>query len=134
VTLLGLIGAFLVFMAMIGGVRALDHWALDQFGYAPFALINVLFMLLPSAALWAGLAEWVGADLGSLSALTSALGPGLLFGSAAAATLAMVWLIGRRTRTWVAAIAVPVLLIAAPVLVFSVLFGTLATTGKGGPT
>ena len=52
----------------------------------------------------------------------------------AGATLAMVWLVGRRTRNWVAAIAVPVLLIAAPVLVFSVLFGTLATTGKGGPT
>ena len=132
VTLLGLIGAFFVFMALIGAVHALDQWALNRFGYAPFALINVLAMLLPSAALWAGLAVWAGQEAGPLGELAGALGPALLFGLAIAAVLAMAWLLRRRTATWVAAIVAPLLLVAAPVLVFSVLFSTLATAGPGG--
>ena len=131
-TLLGLIGAFFVFMALIGAVHALDQWALNRFGYAPFALINVLAMLLPSAALWAGLAVLAGQEAGALGELAGALGPALLFGLAIAAVLAMAWLLRRRTPTWVAAIVAPLLLVAAPVLVFSVLFSTLATAGPGG--
>ena len=131
-TLAVLIGAFFVFMAIIGAVHALDQWALDRFGYAPFALINVVAMLLPSAVLWAGLAGLAAADAGPLGELSGTLGPGLLFGLAVAAVLAMAWLLQRRTATWVAAIAAPLLLVAAPVLLFSVLFSTLATAGPGG--
>jgi hypothetical protein len=133
-TLLVLSGAFLAFMALIGAVRTVDRWALDRFGYAPFALINVLFMLLPSAVFWAGLANLLGVDAGSLNGLANALGPSLLLGLAAMVALAFAWLIRRRTVTWVAAIAAPLLLVAAPVLLFSVLFGTLAISGQGGDT
>ena len=70
VTLLALGGAFLAFMALIGTVHAVDAWSLRRFGYAPFALVNVLLMLLPSGALLTGLtilgaAEPGGADVGA---------------------------------------------------------------------
>jgi hypothetical protein len=132
-TLLALTAGFLAFMVLIGGVHALDAWSLGRYGYAPFALVNVVAMLIPSGALLAGLALTAGADLGGLAA---ALGPTLtqvpLLGLAAGAGVAMAWLIGRRTNAWVAGLAAPLLLAAAPVLVFSVLFRTLAGAGQAG--
>ena len=42
----------------------------------------------------------------------------------------MTWLIGRRTNAWVALFATPLLLVGAPVLVFSILFRTFAAAGQ----
>jgi hypothetical protein len=129
VTLLALGAAFLVFMALIGAVHAIDSWSLRRFGYAPFALVNVLLMLLPSGALLAGLGILGGAELGGLA---PALAPLWLCGLAACAAVAMAWLIGRRTNAWVALFSAPLLLVGAPVLVFSILFRTLAAVGQAG--
>jgi hypothetical protein len=127
VTLLGLAAGFLVFMALIGAVHAVDRCALDRYGYAPFALVNVLALLIPSGVFLAGLAMLGGADLGALEA---AADPVMLLGLAACAGLAMAWLIGRRTNAWVALLAAPLLLVGAPVLIFSVLFRVIAATGQ----
>lgn len=133
-TLLALAAGFLAFMALIGAVHAVDHWSLRRFGYAPFALVNVLLMLVPSGALLAVLASLGGTGLGGtgLGDLVQVLGPAWPLGLAAGAGLAMAWLIGRRTNTWVALFAAPLLLVGAPVLVFSILFRTIATTGQAG--
>ena len=103
----------------------------------PFALVNVLLMLLPSGALLTGLtilggAEPGGPDVGasSLDPLALVLDPLWLCGLAACAGGAMAWLVGRRTNAWVALFAAPLLLIGAPVLVFSVLFRTFAAAGQ----
>jgi hypothetical protein len=132
VTLLVLGAAFLAFVALIGTVHAVDSWSLRRFGYAPFALVNVLLMLLPSGALLSGLGVLAGAAPGTpgLDGLAQVLNPLWLCGLAACAGGAMAWLIGRRTNAWVALFAAPLLLVGAPVLVFSVLFRTLATAGQ----
>ena len=139
VTLLALGGAFLGFMALIGAVHAVDSWSLLRFGYAPFALVNVLIMLLPSGAFLAGLvilggAEADGPDGGALGLdrLGRVVDPLWLCGLAACAGAAMAWLIGRRTNAWVALFSAPLLLLGAPVLVFSILFRTLASAGQTG--
>ena len=46
-TLLGIAVGFLLFMGLIRAVYAVDDYALARFGYAPFAMPNVLFMLIP---------------------------------------------------------------------------------------
>jgi hypothetical protein len=134
VTLLALGAGFLAFMALIGAVHAVDSWSLRRFGYAPFALVNVLFMLLPSGALLAGLAILSGVGLGGsdLDGLAQVVDPRWLCALAACVGGAMAWLIWRRTNAWVALCAGPLLLFAAPVLVFSILFRTLAAAGRAG--
>jgi hypothetical protein len=123
VTLLALAAGFLAFMALIGAVHALDRWSLGRFGYAPFALVNALAMLVPSGALLIGLAALRGADP---AGVTGFVAPALLVGLGLSGGLAMAWLIARRTNPWVALIAAPLMLVAAPVLVFSVLFRGMA--------
>jgi hypothetical protein len=127
VILLSLAAGFLVFMALIGAVHALDRWTLDHYGYAPFAPVNVLAMLIPSGCLLAGLAMLGRADL---DALKAAADPVMLLGLAACAGLAMACLIGRRTNAWVALFAAALLLAGAPVLLFSVLFRAIAGAGQ----
>jgi len=139
VTLLGLGAVFLAFMALIGAVHAVDSWSLQRFGYAPFALINVLMMLVPSGAMLAGVAILGGAEPGGpafgalgLDRLALVVDPLWLCGLAACAGVAMAWLIGRRTNAWVALFSAPLLLLGAPVLVFSILFRTFAAAGQTG--
>ena len=50
-TLVWILGAFLVFVAVIWSVHATDDYASALYGYAPFALPNVLFMLIPNGLL-----------------------------------------------------------------------------------
>jgi len=139
-----LIGAFIAFMALIGAVHAVDAWSLRRYGYAPFAVVNVLLMVLPSLALLAGIARLFGAgqsgpdsggadlETSSFLALTQSLDPLWLCSLTVAAGAAMAWLIGRRTNAWVALFTASMLSIAAPVLVFSVLFRALAGAGQAG--
>lgn len=113
-----LAAGFVFFMGLIRSVHALDDYALARFGYAPFALPNVLFMLIPNALLLL----IVEGDLGYTAV------PATLAG---AATLGMLLLVKRRTNAWIALFAAPPLLLAAPVLVFAVLFRGLAQAGGG---
>jgi len=127
-TLLALGAAFLAFMALISGVHALDHWSLRRFGYAPFALVNVVSMLVPSGALLAALASMmrIAAEGTSLAAPLGQADPLWLLVPSICAGLVLAWLVWRRTNVWVALAAAALLLVAAPALAFSVLFRTFA--------
>ena len=124
-----LVLAFLAFMALIGAVYALDTWSSGRYGYAPFALLHVVAMLPASGALWTGLALTQGLDLAG-SGWSAPVDPVWLLGLAAVAASAMGWIILRRTNPWVALFAAPVLLLAAPILVFSMLFRQVALAGE----
>lgn len=128
-TLFALALAFLAFMALIGAVYALDTWARGRYGYAPFALLHVVAMLPASGALWTGLALTRGLDLVG-SGWSPPADPAWLLGLAALAAAAMGWVILRRTNPWVALFATAALLVAAPVLVFSMLFRQVALAGE----
>jgi hypothetical protein len=128
-TFFALVLGFLAFMALIGVVYALDTWSGGRYGYAPFALLHVVAMLPASAALWTGLALTRGLNLVGAGWSVPA-DPVWLLGLAAVAASAMGWVILRRTNPWVALFAAPVLLLAAPILVFSMLFRQVALAGE----
>ena len=118
VTLLWILVAFLAFMAIIWSVYALDDYAAARFGYAPFAMPNVLFMLIPNGLLL--LAIGYGGEQAHIFVVL-----------AGAVALGMFLLIRAKTNGWVALFVAPMLLCCAPVLVFSVLFRGLARAGGG---
>jgi hypothetical protein len=118
VTLLWFLGAFVVFMAAIWSVHAVDEYAAARYGYAPFAMPNVLFMLIPNGLLLVAVRQG-GEQTQVLVTL------------AGAALLGMLLLIRSRTSGWIALFAAPMLLAWAPVLVFTVLFRGMARTDGG---
>jgi len=118
VTLLWITGAFVLFMILIWSVHATDDYASARYGYAPFAMPNVLFMLIPNSLVLLAIRE----DGGHTQILVALAG---------AATLGMLLLVRSRTNGWVALFAAPILLLCAPVLVFSVLFRALAGLSSG---
>jgi hypothetical protein len=113
VTLLWILAAFVAFMAVIRGVHAVDDYASNRYGYAPFAMPNVLFMLIPNGLLLLSIR-----DGGEQTQMLVTL--------AGAVMLGMLLLIRAKTSGWVALFAATLLLCCAPVLVFSVLFRGLA--------
>lgn len=118
---LKLIGGFLLFVGLIGGAHALDRHAGDRYGYRPFALPNLAFMLLPHgvlAALAAGLMPAPG-----LGWVLGALGVGALS--------FMLVVLHRRTNVVIASAATGLMLIAAPILLLSMLFRDLADAPPG---
>ena len=72
-----LVGAFLGFMALLGGVRALDRFAAQRFGYRPFAPPNLAFMLLPHGVFCAWLTGHLALDS---TALPPSAAPAPVFG------------------------------------------------------
>lgn len=117
--LLWTLAAFLAFMAIIWSVHAVDDYAAARYGYAPFAMPNLLFMLIPN-----GLLLMTVRDGGEQ--------PPVLMTLAGAALLGMLLLIRAKTNGWIALFAAPLLLAGAPVLMFSVLFRGLARADSGG--
>jgi hypothetical protein len=107
-TFLLIVGAFLVFMGLIWSIHAVDGYASARFGYAPFALPNALFMLAPH-----GLLLMVIRGGGHRELLATLAGAGML---------GLFLLIRQRTSGWLALYAAPILLLAAPVAVLTVLF------------
>jgi hypothetical protein len=114
-TILVIAVGFLLFMGLIWSIHAADDYALGRFGYAPFALPNALFMLIPH-----GLLIMAVQGGGSRELLATLAGAGML---------GMLLLIRRRTNGWLALFAAPVLLAAAPVVLLSVLFRGFAQGG-----
>lgn len=112
-TLAWILGAFLIFMAFIWGVHALDDYASARYAYAPFAMPNVLFMLVPHALL-----IFTIRDSGALSLLLASL--------ISVATLGIFVLVTSRTNLWIALVCTPLMLLCAPLLVFTILFRGLA--------
>jgi len=116
-----LIGAFALFGALLRGAHALDAWAEARFGYRPLALPNLLFMAVPNGLLL-------------LAFRDDAAPTEVLLALAALATLACVHVIGSRINGWMALAITLLLLVFAPVLVFSVFVRDLAQrSGAGGP-
>jgi hypothetical protein len=118
VDLLWILGAFVVFMAVVWSVHVVDDYAAARYGYAPFALPNVLFMLIPN-----GLLLFAVRQGGEQTQVLVTL--------AGAALLGILLLIRAKTNGWIALFAAPLLLLCAPVLVFSVLFRGMARTASG---
>ena len=114
--LISILVAFLAFMVAVWGVHATDDYALARYGYAPFAMPNVLFMLIPNAMLLVA--------IGGGGTETQ-----LLVTLAGLTMLAMLLLVRSRTNGWIALFAAPLMLFCAPVLVFSVFFRGLARGG-----
>jgi hypothetical protein len=119
VTLLWILAAFLAFMVLLRGVNAVDDYAAARYGYAPFAMPNLLFMLIPHGLLLFAIRS-TGDQIWILLAL------------AGAALLGMLLLLWSRTSAWIALFAAPVSLLLAPVLVLSLLFRILARAGGEG--
>jgi hypothetical protein len=121
VTLLWIAGAFVVFAALIWGVHAVDDYAAARYGYAPFAMSNVLFMLIPNGLLLFAIQDGSGQTQ-------------ILVALAGAAMLGIFLLVRSRANGWIALFAASMLLLGAPVLVFSVLFRGMARSdgGEGG--
>lgn len=122
---LGLIGGFLLFMGVIGVAHALDRQALERFGYRPFALPNLAFMLLPHGVLVAFVLAW---RQGSWAAPVPALALGAF---ALAALLFMGVILWRRTSAGVALAAIGLMVVGAPILLLSMLFRELAESVPG---
>jgi hypothetical protein len=133
---LALLGAFFAFMASLGAVHALDRHAARRYGYRPFALPNLAFMLIPHGALlawlgwiWAFGAEGDPSGTGTLAGL--AMTPALVWilgAIGAAAALFMLLVLYRRTGPWIALAATLAMTLAASVLIPSMLFRDLAET------
>jgi hypothetical protein len=119
-TLIWMLGAFLLFIAAMWSVHMVDDYAMAHYGYAPFAIPNVLFTLVLH-----GLLLFVIRDGGEQTRLLVTL--------TGAATLGMFLLVRSRTSGWIALFTVPILLFCAPLLVFSVFFRHLSRidSGKG---
>ena len=120
-TLLWILGAFLAFAAAIWSVHVLDDFALVRYGYSPFAMPNLLFMLIPNGFLLVAVRD-SGAS-GHTQMLVTIAGAGML---------GVFLLIKARTNGWIALYAAPLMLFCAPVLLFSVLFRGLARTDGDG--
>jgi hypothetical protein len=118
VTIFAVIAAFAVFMGLIWSVHRLDAYARTRYGYAPFALPNVLFMLIPHGLL---LMAIQGGERQELLATLAGIG-----------MLGVLILIKARTNGWIALYAAPLQLVAAPLLLFAVLFWVLAGAERQG--
>lgn len=114
--------AFLVFMALIGVIHALNRVAIERYGYEPFAPPNAALMCIPSLLLIS-----VAPALPSLAVLAMPepiVAVKLLIWSLF--LLAMFALLRWRTNLWLAAAAAPILAVAAPIVLFTILFQRLS--------
>jgi hypothetical protein len=118
VTVLLILGLLVVFLVLVWSAHVVDDYASLHYGYAPFALPNLLFMLIPHGLLLFAIRAG-GEQIQMLIAL------------AGAAMLGMLLLVRSRTNGWIALYAAPLLLLFAPVLALSFLFRDLARVGGG---
>ena len=119
-----LIGGFAIFMGLLGSAHALDRRAAERYGYRPFALPNLAFMLIPHGVLaaWALGLRWEAGE---------PLTPALVGTLGGAALVFMLVVLYRRTSPGVALAAAGLMLLGAPVLLLSVLFRDLAESRPG---
>lgn len=120
--LFGLVLGFLLFMAVIWAIHGLNRYAAERYGYEPFAPPNAALMCIPSLLLLSILSA-----LPSLTVVPS-LEPMVLAKLLVWAffLVAMFSLLAWRTNIWLAGIAAPILAVAAPIVLLTVLFQRLA--------
>ncbi len=124
---LTLILGFLLFMGLISVAHALDRHAEERYGYRPFALPNLAFMLIPHGVLVAWAVGWAR---DAWPPLTPGLG-WALGALAVAALILLLVVLQRRTSAGIAPVAVALMLLAVPVLLLSMLFRDLADAPSG---
>ncbi len=117
-------------MAAIGAAHALDRYGERRYGYLPFALPNLAFMLIPHGLLAVLVIQAHGAP--AAPEVEALGGPGFWVPAVAAAgaSLGMFAIVRARTGGWLALVATLAMLCAASVLLFSVLFRVIAG-GRG---
>lgn len=124
---LTLILGFLLFMGLIRVAYALDRHAEERYGYRPFALPNLAFMLIPHGVLVAWAVGW-GQDA------WPPITPGLRWALGVLAVAALIFLLAvlqRRTSLGIALAGAGLMLVAAPVLLLSILFRDLEDAPSG---
>lgn len=124
-----LVVGFLGFMIAISAVNAMDRHAESRWGYRPFAVPNLAFMLIPHGIAIAAITGLIGRTDSEARLPAPILWLGVVLGLAAVA--AMLWIIRRRANTPVAVVATLVMIAAASVLIPSMLFRALADAQPG---
>jgi hypothetical protein len=118
-SLLGLAAAFLVFAGAVWSTHAVNRYSVARHGYAPFAMSNALFMLVPHGLLLYAIGE-------------GGQGTELAVTLAGAGFLGMFLLVRHRADGWVGLFTATMLLAGASVLAFSIFFAGLAAPPSGG--
>lgn len=109
-------------MAMVRAVHSLNRYAAERYGYEPFAPPNAALMCIPSLVLLSVLSALPTlTDLASLEPVVFAK---LLIW--AFFLVAMFSLLTWRTNVRLAGIAAPILAVAAPIVLLTVLFQRLS--------
>jgi hypothetical protein len=135
--ILALAAGFLAFMAVIGSVQAVDRFALGRYGYRPFALPNLAFMLIPHGmlAVWLAGVLAPAADAPLDAALSALPGPIILpwglAGLGVLMALGLFLILRVRANAWIGLFAVGLMMVGASVLLLSALFADLAQTASG---
>lgn len=124
-SLVWLLLAFIVFMAAMRSVYAVNRLAADRFGYEPFSLPNATLMLVANLLLLSSLS-----GLRADGAALSAAGPEAvkLLGAALLSALTA-FVIARRTRAWMAVYAVSLMAVGAIAVFPSLVFHYFAVAG-----
>ncbi len=125
---LWLAAGFLLFMALIGSAHTLDRYCAGRYGYRPFALPNLTFMLIPHGLLLTAVAS-LGKAADPLPGI--AVPPGaswVLAGLGIGVLVFMLITLTRRTSAWIGVAAAVLMTGAASVLLFSVFFRELSET------
>lgn len=125
-TLVAVLVAFAVFMALIWSVHRLNRYGSVHFGYEPFALPNAALMTIPTLLLVSAVSGLGG--LPSVDALHTGIEPAaaiklLIWG---VSLIAMLGLLSWRTNLWIGIYGATLLSIAAPVVLMTVLFARLS--------
>jgi hypothetical protein len=125
-SVLGLVLAFGVFMALIWSLYAVNRAAARRFGYEPFSLPNAALMLVANLLLLSALAP--ASDVPPADML---LRNQVMLGAAALLALGLFAVIARRVGSWYALYAVALMSVAAIAIFPSLLFMRFAA-GSGG--
>ena len=121
-SLLWLLLAFGVFMALLWSVYAANRAASRRFGYEPFSLPNAALMLVANLLLLSALTPAVQAPAADL-----ALRSQVMLGAAGLLALGLLVVIARRSSFWYALYAVALMSVGAIAILPSLVFMRIAT-------
>ena len=128
-TAIWLVLAFVLFMAAIGSVYALNRFAAVRYGREPFSLPNAALMLVVNLLL---LSAFSGVADGHGNLIQAAINDPATLVKLCVAALLGLWmfaLVARRGSVWIALYAVPLMAVGAIAILPSLLFRQLALAG-----
>lgn len=128
-SVLWLLLAFGLFMALIWSVHAVNRVAVRRYGYEPFSLPNAALMLVANLLLLSALAP--GGDGGSASA-DAGLRSQVMLGAVAVLAAGLLVVIARRTSLRLGLYAVALMTVGAIAVFPSLVFMRFAAAAGGG--